>query len=300
MESNGKLRDQFMDKSAKPHQQIIRSHSPDVPRKQAKNDPLTPGELLESLLSTPHFLIAYMDTDFDFIRVNPAYAEAHGHEPEFFVGKNHFDLNPDEENEAMFRRVLETGEPYAATANPYLAHSKSEARRWDWALHPAKDGSGVVMGLVLYLVNVTERVRQERLLREYHSLLEQLVYERTTELLEANEQLQRRIREHEHVEEALRGYRDHLEELVNARTAELTKVNERLRQEIEERERLILELQDALAKVKTLRGLLSICPSCKKVCDDEGHWHQIDEYIREHSEAGFAHSLCPECATNSI
>jgi hypothetical protein len=64
----------------------------------------------------------------------------------------------------------------------------------------------------------------------------------------------------------------------------------------EERERLIGELQEALAKVKTLSGLLPICASCKRIIDDRGYWQQIEAYIRDHSEAEFSHSVCPECA----
>jgi len=71
-------------------------------------------------------------------------------------------------------------------------------------------------------------------------------------------------------------------------------VTERKRAE-EEREKLIEELQNALAKVKTLSGLLPICSSCKKIRDDKGYWNQIEAYIRDHSEAEFSHSICPEC-----
>ncbi len=63
----------------------------------------------------------------------------------------------------------------------------------------------------------------------------------------------------------------------------------------EERERLILELQEAISQVKTLSGLLPICASCKKIRDDKGYWNQIESYIREHSEAKFSHSICPDC-----
>jgi hypothetical protein len=63
-----------------------------------------------------------------------------------------------------------------------------------------------------------------------------------------------------------------------------------------ERENIILELQDALAEVTTLRGIIPICASCKKVRDDKGYWNQIESYIRDHSEADFSHSICPECA----
>ena len=65
-----------------------------------------------------------------------------------------------------------------------------------------------------------------------------------------------------------------------------------------ERERLIHELQKALSEVKILRGFLPICTSCKKIRDDRGFWNQIELYIRDHSEAEFTHSICPECAKN--
>ncbi len=63
----------------------------------------------------------------------------------------------------------------------------------------------------------------------------------------------------------------------------------------EDREKLIIELQDALAKVKTLKGLLPICAACSKVRDERGDWTHVDVYIRDHSEAEITHSYCPEC-----
>jgi sensor histidine kinase regulating citrate/malate metabolism len=63
-----------------------------------------------------------------------------------------------------------------------------------------------------------------------------------------------------------------------------------------ERENLIADLQDAIAKINTLKGLLPICANCKKIRDDKDRWEQIEFYIREHSEAEFTHSICPECA----
>jgi PAS domain S-box-containing protein len=71
-------------------------------------------------------------------------------------------------------------------------------------------------------------------------------------------------------------------------------ITERKRIEIE-REKLLQELQDALARVKQLSGLLPICASCKKIRDDKGYWNQIETYIHEHSEAEFSHGICPEC-----
>ena len=63
-----------------------------------------------------------------------------------------------------------------------------------------------------------------------------------------------------------------------------------------EREKLIIQLQEALEKVKTLRGFIPICASCKNVRDDKGYWTQVEAYVRDHSLAEFSHGICPECA----
>lgn len=63
-----------------------------------------------------------------------------------------------------------------------------------------------------------------------------------------------------------------------------------------ERERLINALQDAIAKVKQLSGMLPICASCKRIRDDNGYWQEVAAYITKHSEALFTHGICPDCA----
>jgi len=62
-----------------------------------------------------------------------------------------------------------------------------------------------------------------------------------------------------------------------------------------ERERLIENLQNALDKVKLLRGLLSTCSYCKKIRDGDGVWQPLESYIQNHSEASFSHGICPDC-----
>jgi PAS domain S-box-containing protein len=71
-------------------------------------------------------------------------------------------------------------------------------------------------------------------------------------------------------------------------------VTERKREEAE-RLQLIHELTNALQRVKTLSGLLPICAACKKIRDDRGYWQSVEVYIRDHSDAEFSHSICPEC-----
>jgi PAS domain S-box-containing protein len=72
-------------------------------------------------------------------------------------------------------------------------------------------------------------------------------------------------------------------------------ITERKRLETE-REKLITDLQDALANVKMLSGLLPICSACKKIRDDKGYWNQLESYIAARSEAQFTHGICPDCA----
>jgi PAS domain S-box-containing protein len=74
-----------------------------------------------------------------------------------------------------------------------------------------------------------------------------------------------------------------------------TDITDRKRAE-EEKAKLVADLKEALAQVKKLSGFLPICASCKKIRDDQGYWRQVEEYIGEHSEAEFSHSICPECA----
>ena len=68
----------------------------------------------------------------------------------------------------------------------------------------------------------------------------------------------------------------------------------------EDRERLVLELQAALAEVRTLQEILPICSYCKKVRDDENYWHSVDSYISQHTKTRFSHSVCPSCYASIV
>jgi PAS domain S-box-containing protein len=74
---------------------------------------------LEQLFNTTYFSIVFLDPEFNFIRVNQSYADGCGYDPDFFPGKNHFSMYPNTENEAIFRQVVETGEPFTILAKPF-------------------------------------------------------------------------------------------------------------------------------------------------------------------------------------
>lgn len=65
------------------------------------------------------------------------------------------------------------------------------------------------------------------------------------------------------------------------------------------KEEIIRELKNAQEEIKVLKGYLPICASCKKIRDDNGYWHELEQYITDHSDAHFSHGLCPECLKKS-
>ncbi len=138
-------------------------------RKEAEETLGKTNVLLERIFSTTEFMLVYLDADYNFIRVNRAFAEASEEkDPDFFEGKNYFELYPDPENEAVFHRVVETNEPYVAYAKPfvYARHPERGTTYWNWSLQPVKDEDGRVNGLVLSLIDVTEREQAYITLRQ--------------------------------------------------------------------------------------------------------------------------------------
>jgi len=133
-------------------------------------------ELLDRIFATTHFCLVYLDRNFNFVRVNKAYADACGYPPEFFPGRNHFALYPGEKFEAIFRQVVATGKPFTIYGNPFEFpdHPEKGVTYWDWTLHPLRGEDGDVEGLLFALLDVTGRKRAEDALRSYAARLREL------------------------------------------------------------------------------------------------------------------------------
>jgi PAS domain S-box-containing protein len=121
-------------------------------------------QLLETIFEHTHTCIAYLDTQFNFVQVNRAYAEGDYKDPSYFPGKNHFDLYPNQSNQRIFQNVVDTGEAYFSDPkNPELVDDpKRGSTYWDWSLVPIKEPDGSVTGLVLTLIDVTERMEARK------------------------------------------------------------------------------------------------------------------------------------------
>lgn len=89
---------------------------------------------------------------------------------------------------------------------------------------------------------------------------------------------------------------DYLTKPVDARILlARVKTHVSLKKTRDEQQHLIQQLQDSLAQIKQLKGLIPICAHCKKVRDDEGYWKSVEVYIEHHSEAQFSHGICNDC-----
>lgn len=135
-----------------------------TPQKNAQENLKKTNELLERMFANTHVLSVYLDREFNFIRVNRAFSLVCGRPEEFFEGKNYFDLYPDPATRAVFREAVETGESHSAWEEPLslsLDHQRQDMY-WDWNLQPVRGPGEEVQGIILTLVDRTDRKMLEK------------------------------------------------------------------------------------------------------------------------------------------
>lgn len=124
--------------------------------------------VLWAMLENTHAQLAYFDAEFNFMAVNSTYVQHCGYNREELIGRNHFELFPNDENEAIFRRVRDTGDAVVFYARPF-AHPKRPGNGltyWDWSLTPVKGQDNKVRGLVLSLIEVTKQQQAQMQIKE--------------------------------------------------------------------------------------------------------------------------------------
>ena len=148
--------------------------------------------------------MALLDRDFNFIRVNQAYAKADQKDVDEFPGHNHFEFYPSDAKE-IFEEVVRTRQPFRVAARPfvYADHPERGVTYWDWTLTPLLDENGEVEVLVFALEDVTMRIRTQIELEQQQKHLEEMVRERTRELEATNARLQAEIAERTEAERKL-------------------------------------------------------------------------------------------------
>lgn len=128
--------------------------------------------VFEAVINATDTMLVYLDREFNFLLVNAAYAATCGMRPEEMVGRNHFALYPHAENEAIFRKVRDTGQPafFKYKAFEFPDQPERGTTYWDWSLIPVKDLSGCVTGLVFTLRETTANKLAEQALRNSERL----------------------------------------------------------------------------------------------------------------------------------
>jgi signal transduction histidine kinase/CheY-like chemotaxis protein len=172
-------------------------------RKRSEADLAKTMQFLGTILDTTHMLVAYLDTGFNFVRVNKPFADENKTTVTFFHRKNYFDLFPDEALEKTLRETVRTGKPRYDYGTMFDFKKTGEPSYWDWSLVPTKDPAGQVNGLVLTLLDVTSRKLADEQLKKASETLEKEVLARTAQLRGTNERLRREIGERVKAETAL-------------------------------------------------------------------------------------------------
>jgi PAS domain S-box-containing protein len=161
-------------------------------RKQAEEILKEKTRTLEAFFAHTITPLVFLDKEFNFIRVNEAYAQACQREVSEFPGHNHFAFYPQEENQAIFTQVVKTKVPFQAVAKAFVFpdHPEWGVTYWDWTLVPILDDTGEVDFLVFALQDVTDRKKAEEEIHQLNEELEQRVQQRTAQLEAANRELE--------------------------------------------------------------------------------------------------------------
>lgn len=125
-------------------------------------------DILQAVMNgAKNFHLVYLDTEFNFVCVNKTYADTCGYTPEQMIGKNHFELYPNPDNQRVFIRVRDTGEVFTASDHAFIFPDQPErgVTYWDWTLTPVRNNNHQIQGLVFALHETTERKLAEDKLR---------------------------------------------------------------------------------------------------------------------------------------
>jgi len=129
------------------------------------------NQLIDLFFKDSHTSFGLLDIDFNFIRVNEAYARVCGQTVDFFIGKNHFDLYPSDV-EDIFKSVRASKKAFSITARPFTFpdHPEWGVTYWDWLLEPILDAQGEIDFFVFSLIDVSSRVKAENQRDRFFSL----------------------------------------------------------------------------------------------------------------------------------
>jgi PAS domain S-box-containing protein len=132
-------------------------------RKQAEEELIHEKRVRDAILENAGSMLVYLDRDFNFVLANRSYIDSSGHTWQELAGQNHFTFFPDAENEAIFKMARDSGEVVSFHDKPFEFADQPwrGVTFWDWTLVPLKDSEGQVNGLVISMIDTTDRKKAE-------------------------------------------------------------------------------------------------------------------------------------------
>jgi PAS domain S-box-containing protein len=177
------------------------------------------AQMLEAFFAHTISPLVFLDRNFNFVRVNEAYARVENKGPGYFAGKNYFTLYPSPEDQAIFEQVVRTGQLYRAYARPFRFSDTlyRGVTYWNWWLTPLLNAAGEVPFLVLNFEDVTEQQKAFAELQQRARQLQQL----TLELSQTEDRERQRLAAilHDDLQQLLAAAKFHLG-LLNRRIAQ--------------------------------------------------------------------------------